>query len=112
VDQLRELPLLKLRRYVGHEHLDVDLFLVETAFLNEVMSRRAKQDTEGQDLWVVSPEDLVLFKLLANLPRDWGDIADVFFIQGPLDADYMRPLATKLGVEEQLEKALSENQVG
>jgi predicted nucleotidyltransferase len=110
VDQLRELPLLKLRRCVRHENLDVDLFLVETRFLYDVMSRRTKLDTEGRSLWVVSPEDLVLFKLLANRPRDWGDIADVFFIQGWLDTDYMRSWAKKLGVGEQLEKAIADSQ--
>ena len=108
VDRLREMPLLKVRRNIRHESLDADLFLVETKFLSEVMSRRSWLDADGAELWVVSPEDLILFKLLADRPRDWGDIADVFFIQGTLDQQYMRRWANSLGVREKLEKAISE----
>ena len=111
VDRVQELPVLKLRRYIRDESLDVDLFLVEGDFLIEVMNRRSKLDAEGKVLWVVSPEDLILFKLMAGRPRDWGDIADVFFIQSSLDTQYMRQWATKLGVGQQLEKAILENQV-
>jgi hypothetical protein len=108
VDRVRELPLLKLRRFIRDESLDVDVFLVESNFLAEVMQRRSRLDAEGQMLWVVSPEDLVLFKLLAGRPRDWGDVADVLFIQGSLDELYMRRWARELGISEQLEKALAE----
>lgn len=108
VDRIHEMPLLKLRRYVGRESLDVDLFLDETAFLKEVMSRRERQMAEDRSLWIISPEDLILFKLSANRPRDWGDIGDVFFMQAPLDVKYLRCWAEKLGVTEKLERALAE----
>jgi predicted nucleotidyltransferase len=109
VDRIQDMPLLKLRRYIGSESLDVDLFLVETKFLRAVMKRRSQLDAEGKELWVVSAEDLILFKLLANRPRDWGDIADVFYIQSSLDKDYLRGWASKLGVAEKIEKAIAEN---
>jgi hypothetical protein len=108
VDRIKQLPLLKLKRYVHSESLDVDLFLVESEFLEEVMRRRSRVDAEGRNLWVVSPEDLILFKLLADRPRDWGDIADVLFIQGALDEAYMRRWARELAISSQLEKALLE----
>jgi hypothetical protein len=108
VDRVKDLPLLKLKRYIREESLDVDLFLVESEFLTEVMKRRARLDADGRVLWVVSPEDLVLFKLLAGRARDLGDIADVLFIQGSLDEAYMRGWARELGIGEQLQKALAE----
>jgi hypothetical protein len=108
VDRVKELPLLKLRRYIRDESLDVDLFLVECEFLAEVMKRRSRLDADGQLLWVVSPEDLVLFKLLAGRARDWGDVADVLFIQGSLDEAYMRRWARELEIRTELEKALAE----
>lgn len=111
VDRLNEMPLVKLRRNIRDESLDVDLFLVETGFLREVMKRRARLDADGKELWVVSAEDLILFKLLADRPRDRGDVADVFFIQGSLDVDYLRGWAAKLGVSERLEHAIAENGV-
>jgi len=72
------------------------------------MKRRSRLDAEGKMLWVVSPEDLVLFKLLANRPRDWGDITDILYIQCSMDDTYMRHWAHELGVAARLAKALSE----
>jgi len=108
VDQVKGMPLLKLRRYIRDESLDVDLFLAESKFLSEVMRRRFPADAEGRILWVVSPEDLVLLKLLAGRPRDLGDVADVFFMQGDLDEVYLRNWASALGISEHLQKALDE----
>jgi hypothetical protein len=107
VDRVKELSVLKLRRYVRGESLDVDLFLVECEFLVEVMKRRIQLDAEGKVMWVVSPEDLVLFKLMAGRPRDWGDVADVFFIQGSLDEAYMRRWAHEFGISDELKKAIA-----
>lgn len=108
VDRVEDLPVLKLRWYIRDESLDVDLFLVECDFLSEVMKRRSRLDADGKVLWVVSPEDLVLFKLLAGRARDWGDIADVLFIQGSLDEAYLRRWAREMGISEKLDKALAE----
>jgi hypothetical protein len=110
VDRVKDLPLLKLQRWIRDETLDVDLFLVETEFLSEVMQRKFRLDADGQMLWVVSPEDLILFKVLAGRPRDLGDVADVLFIQGSLDEAYMRRWARELGIERALERALT-NQI-
>lgn len=111
VDQLSEavpLKLVKLKRYVGEHAIDVDLFLAETPFQAEVLKRRRLADVEGRQLWLASPEDLVLLKLVADRPRDWIDIADVFFTQGRLDETYMRRWAEELGVASKLEQALAE----
>jgi predicted nucleotidyltransferase len=109
VDQLKGMPLLKVRRYMGGETLDVDLFLAEAGFLTEVMERRRRVDAEGKMLWVITPEDIVLLKLLASRPRDLGDIEDVFFMQAPLDESYMRSWAKVLGVETELEEVIAEH---
>jgi len=108
IDELRGLKVLKLRRYLQDESLDVDLFLVETEFQAEVMRRRLLVEAEGREVWVVSPEDLVLFKLLAHRPRDLSDVGDVLFMQGQLDVEYMRGWARRLGIAEELEHALTE----
>lgn len=109
VDQLKGMPLLKVRRYMEGETLDIDLFLAESGFLAEVMKRRCRIDAEGKMLWVITPEDIVLLKLLAGRPRDLGDVEDVFFMQAPLDEVYMRSWAEDLGVEAELEEVLSEH---
>jgi predicted nucleotidyltransferase len=108
VDRIKEMPLVKLRRFIRDESLDVDLFLAETEFQTQVMNRRTRLDADGRIVWVVSPEDLVLLKLLAGRPRDLGDVTDVLFMQGSLDVEYMRRWAEELGVKKELERALAE----
>jgi hypothetical protein len=108
VDDIKGLKLLKLKRYLRHESLDVDLFLAESQFQKAVMDRRIKVEAEGRTIWLVSPEDLVLLKLLAGRPRDLGDVTDVLFMQGKLDTKYMRHWADDLGVTEELERSLAE----
>jgi hypothetical protein len=55
----------------------------------------------------VSPEDLILLKVVAARPRDLGDIEDVLFAQSDLDETYMRRWAKELGVAEKLEEVLA-----
>jgi hypothetical protein len=110
VDQLSDatqLKLVKLKRYVGPYSIDVDLFLAETPFQVEILKRRRLAEVEGRRLWLASPEDLVLLKLIAGRPRDLIDVADVFFTQAPLDEMYMRHWAKLFKIESKLEQALA-----
>ena len=45
---------------------------------------------------------------MANRIRDQADIADVLFMQGKLDEQYMRHWAKALSVEALLEKSLAD----
>jgi|LakMenEpi03Aug12_release.lakeMendotaPanAssembly.Ray.scaffolds.fasta_scaffold48099_6 hypothetical protein len=49
---------------------------------------------------------LVLFKLLANRPRDLADVADILFVQGELDRRYMQQWVEVLSISDRLDKAL------
>jgi hypothetical protein len=108
VDQVGGMPLVRARLYLADKAIDVDIFLAESRFQRELMDRRRKESVDGQTVWLVSPEDLILLKLIARRPRDLIDVADVFFMQGELDKEYMRRWANVLGVTELLEKALAE----
>ena len=108
VDQIKGLSLIKLKRYIGGRSVDVDLFLAESLYQDEILTRRNRADVEGRQLWLASPEDLVLLKLISGRPRDWIDVADVFFTQGQMDLVYMRRWASVLGIEQELERALAE----
>jgi predicted nucleotidyltransferase len=110
VDMIAGMPLIKLKRYFESETLDVDIFLAESEFQKEVMKRRFEVDAQGLRIWAVSPEDLILFKLVAGRPRDLVDVADVLFMQGTLDEAYMRRWAIVLGIQPQLEEALNDKQ--
>jgi hypothetical protein len=63
---------------------------------------------ENLEYWLVSPEDLILLKLVAARRRDFSDAGDVLFMQGQLDETYMRHWAKELGVLDKLEQVLKE----
>lgn len=107
VDEVGGMPLVKVRLYLEGRGIDADFFLVETDFQHEVIARRITADVEDRRLWVITPEDLILFKLIAARPRDMIDIDDVLFMQRTLDEAYMRRWAGPLGVAEKLEDVLT-----
>ncbi|XZE20380.1 DUF6036 family nucleotidyltransferase [Pirellulaceae bacterium SH449] len=108
-DEIGSMPLVKLKTYLAAgKSVDVDIFLEETEFQRSIMSRRQLVEFEGRNLWFVTPEDLVLLKLIAFRPRDLGDISDIIFVQGELDEKYMRHWASKLGIEERLTSTLNQ----
>jgi hypothetical protein len=74
-----------------------------------VYDRRRQFGSDVGPLWVVSPEDLLLLKLLADRPRDRADIADLLLVAGPLDMPYVRAWANRLGLDERLERALEDS---
>lgn len=107
VDTFGGMPLVKVRLYLDGRGVDADIFLVETSFQTEVIDRRVASTIEGRSVWLVSPEDLILFKLVASRPRDLIDIQDILFTQGDLDESYMRRQALMLGLEKQLDEVLA-----
>jgi hypothetical protein len=108
VDQVAGMPLVKFRLYLQGRGVDIDLFLAESAFQEQLLARRRRETLDGLSVWLVSPEDLVLLKLLAARPRDLADISDVLFTQGHLDESYLRAWADRLGTREKLEAILAE----
>lgn len=107
-DRVADMPLIKARLYLQGRGIDVDMFLLQSSFQESLLARRQRQTIEGIKIWLVTPEDLILLKLLAGRPRDWADIGDVLFMQAQLDTAYMCQWAKPLGIETQLEKALSD----
>ncbi|MGD0897963.1 MAG: nucleotidyl transferase AbiEii/AbiGii toxin family protein [Thermoguttaceae bacterium] len=108
VDNVAGMPVVKVRLYLEGRGIDVDIFLAESDYQREVIARRTRQEIEGRAVWLVSPEDLILLKLIAHRPRDLGDVGDILFTQGRLDEEYLRRWARQLGVLEELERVLAE----
>ena len=76
-------------------------------------NRRIKARVMGIDLWILSPEDVILSKLNwaknseSNL--QYRDVLGVIKLQwDKLDWEYLRHWAKELGVEETLEKVIEE----
>ena len=64
-------------------------------FHDEVPRRVQSATLLGQAIPVLSAEDLVLFKVLFDRPKDWLDIANMAAAR-PLDRIYVRRWATEL----------------
>ncbi|MDA0832616.1 MAG: hypothetical protein O2955_18995 [Planctomycetota bacterium] len=109
VDQVAEMPLVKIRFYLKDRGVDADIFLAETPFQQEILTRRQRAETMDGTLWLASPEDIVLLKLLANRTRDRSDVQDILFTQGQLDDAYMKKWAAEPGVLPLLEKTLADS---
>jgi hypothetical protein len=101
----------------------MDLFVQgPDEFEQQLLSRRRKlrlTDAGQQDFCVVSPEDIILLKLLwfqrtgGTSERQWGDIQGVLTVQKEaLDYGYLHEFARKLRVVELLQKAITESQIG
>jgi hypothetical protein len=79
-----ETPLEKLQQYgflfTETDTQDrVDVMLTDTAFDAAVIERGTVQKIPGSkiQLWVCSPEDLIIYKLISTRPRDHADAASV-----------------------------------
>lgn len=86
----------------------IDIFLATTPFVRSAFARRVPTRIDGIEVAVVSAEDLLLFKLIANRNKDRMDIEDMLLVCGALDAAYLRKWARELGVAERLDQALRE----
>lgn len=102
VDSVAGMPIVKL----NFDGVDVDVFLAECAFQKSLLSRRKFQKVDGFCVWIVTAEDLILLKLIANRDRDRADVQDVLFMQGDLDRGYLILWAAQLGVGQLLSEAL------
>ncbi len=98
----------------------LDLIVGESDFDRSAMGRRRRLQLLSREAWVVSPEDLVLYKLVAMRDRDIDDVRRVLIRQGSsLDVAYLRNwaaiLADKIGKPEiasKLNELLAEYEIG
>jgi hypothetical protein len=92
-----------------------DLFVLQdTAFARSKMERRIQHSlADGSSLWISSPEDIVLQKLVwgrgSQSEKQWRDVLGVLKLQGDrLDFDYLWHWSVELGISEALDQAFRE----
>lgn len=108
LDRVADMPLFKVRRYIGNQGIDIDLFVAESDYQAEMLRRRQFFQIDGRSVALVSPEDLVLLKVAAGRPRDRIDVQDLLITLGALDEPYLRKWGAELGIADKLEEALRE----
>ena len=72
--------LLVYRRDAG-EPRQVDLLVAKTAFEEEALRRAVAVDLPGARIPAATPEDLIVYKLLADRPRDRDDVRAILATQ-------------------------------
>lgn len=94
--------------------LKVDFYLPGSdEFGRSSFARRRRQELWGETVWVISPEDLVLAKLLwakqGGSGRQLEDARGICRVQGAeLDRPYLKDWAARLSVRESFEALLPE----
>ncbi len=95
----------------------IDLFILRPApFDQSEFGRRRRIELDpGHSLWIKSPEDSILRKLLwfrdagGQTERQWRDVVEILRVSGPVLEDaYLDAWAPKLGLEALLAKARDE----
>jgi len=85
----------------------IDFFIVRGNYFQEALKRKQIIKIFDLKIPVISPEDLILYKLLSRRERDMEDIRDILTLQkGKIDIDYLKKWAEKLGVKTFLEDEL------
>lgn len=81
--------------------------MAKTAFETEVIRRAVPVEISGVAVPVATPEDLIVYKLIADRPRDRDDIGAIRRTQAragrELDRDYIERWARFRGVSDRLE---------
>ena len=94
----------------------LDIFSAVGPLGEAILERRQRVDFEGRDVWVITPEDLILLKAFSDRERDFEDLVSLLVHTGPkLDNAYVerwaRALDESIGgneVSERLERAQRE----
>jgi len=83
----------------------IDLWLPRTDFEKSALDRRLKKIIDHKYINLISPEDLILFKLLANRPQDLLDIQGILARQKRnLDEKYLQYWAIAFDKYKELDK--------
>ncbi|MEQ8850062.1 hypothetical protein [Botrimarina sp.] len=108
LDSVADMPLFKASTFVDGRTLVADIFIAENEFQEAIIARRQRGSIDGIPTWLVTPEDLILLKLVADRVRDRADVLDVLTMNVKLDDVYLDHWAERLGVTEKLAAARKE----
>jgi hypothetical protein len=91
--------------------LTIDVFFTMSDWQRHAMERRRYIQFMGLDYWTASPEDLIIFKLIADRGKDQGDIDGILdrSIQ-KIDRVYIERWTSDLGVRDRWMEALTRHQ--
>jgi hypothetical protein len=105
VKAIRDMAFLTL--FSPRGGIYVDLFLARSDYQKQVIERARSVRIDGLTAHIVSPEDLILLKLLSGRPRDTEDVRQILIEnKRSLDPRYLLSRARELGVHTFLQDEL------
>jgi hypothetical protein len=107
-DRIRDTEKVKVQKFEDRHVWDTDLFLVTTEYQRAAFRRRVQVRFLGADRWMITHEDLILHKLLANRRKDLVDGEEILKLHRTADLRYLREWAARLSISPRLETALEE----
>lgn len=85
--------------------IPVNLVLSDTDYRRKAIQRKRKIEVRGKGIWIISPEDLILAKLLSGREQDILDAKLIVKMQKKsLDISYLRDYAKRLNLTKSIEK--------
>lgn len=108
LDAVADMPLFKASTFVDGRTLVADIFVAENPFQDSLIERRVRGTIDGLPTWLVTPEDLILLKLVADRVRDRADVQDVLTMNVLIDIDYIEEWGNKLNVMPAWKQAVKE----
>lgn len=88
----------------------LDVLVADTPLQQRALERARTIELEGDQVRVISAEDLVLLKLIAFRPKDTFDVETVVDALGEsLDRGYLEQWASRLGLEARLSTVLGDD---
>lgn len=95
------------------EGYKIDFWLAKTNQDKAAITRRRKVTIFSKSVWMISPEDLVIRKLLAGRLRDFSDVIGILTRQkGKLDKKYLFHTAKYYHAEKKLAELIKSAEVG
>lgn len=87
--------------------IGIDFFIAQTEYQRQLLNRAVSLDVMGRKVRLVSPEDLIIQKLLSARPVDRNDVQDILIEQkAHLDKKYLFFWAKRLGIFRQLARIM------
>jgi predicted nucleotidyltransferase len=87
----------------------VDCLVATTDYERAAIDRAIPAEIAGREVRVLTPEDLIVFKLVAGRARDYEAVAAIINARGgKLDVEYIRGWLEQYEVSEAWERALDE----
>jgi predicted nucleotidyltransferase len=94
---------------IAHDDLPrIDLLIAGTPFEENAIDRAATLTIEEHELAIVTPEDLIVYKLIAGRARDYEAVAAIVNTLQELDSTYVTGWLEQFGLSDRWGLALEE----